>query len=199
MVGGTFSNFIMARFNADGTLDENFGDSGKVTTPIPGADALGVTEALAVAIQRDGKIVVAGDARTPGPGSRAAIVLVRYDSDGSLDNSFGAGGFVFGPTFLFGRAFAVAIDGDDRIVVAGDTPKAGNTDFGDFIVARFNANGSIDYELRPGRHRRHGCRRRDQRSTRPQGARRQFAARERIRADRRQRQQRRPRCRLRCR
>lgn len=143
MVGGTSSNFVMARFKADGTLDGDFGDSGKVTTPIPGA-ALGVTEALAVAIQRDGKIVVAGDARTPAPGSRAAIALVRYDSDGSLDNSFGSGGFVFGPTFLFGRAFAVAIDGNDRIVVAGDTPKAGNTDFGDFIVARFNANGSID-------------------------------------------------------
>ena len=144
MVGGTFSDFIMARFNADGTLDEDFGDDGKVTTPIPGADALGVKEALAVAIQRDGKIVVAGDASTPRPASRAAIVLVRYDSNGRLDNSFGAGGFVFGPTFLFGRAFAVAIDGDDRIVVAGDTPKAGNTDFGDFMVARFNANGSID-------------------------------------------------------
>ena len=51
---------------------------------------------------------------------------------------------MFGPTFLFGRAFAVAIDSEDRIVVAGDTPKDGNTDFGDFIVARFNANGSID-------------------------------------------------------
>lgn len=144
MVGGSFSDFIMARFNADGTLDKTFGDSGKVTTPIPGADALGVKEALAVAIQRDGKIVVAGDARTPRPASRAAIALVRYDGNGHLDNSFGAGGFVFGPTFLFGRAFAVAIDGDDRIVVAGDTPKAGNTDFGDFMVARFNANGSID-------------------------------------------------------
>jgi uncharacterized delta-60 repeat protein len=144
MVGGSLSDFIMARFNANGTLDENFGDNGKVTTPIPGADALGVKEALAVAIQRDGKIVVAGDASTPRPASRAAIVLVRYDSNGRLDNSFGAGGFVFGPTFLFGRAFAVAIDGDDRIVVAGDTPKAGNTDFGDFMVARFNANGSID-------------------------------------------------------
>jgi uncharacterized delta-60 repeat protein len=144
MVGGTFGNFIMARFKADGTPDEDFGDSGMVTTPIPGADALGVKEALAVAIQRDGKIVVAGDAATPRPGSRAAIVLVRYDSDGSIDNTFGDGGFAFGPTFLFGRAFAVKIDGEDRIVVAGDTPKAGNTDFGDFIVARFNANGSID-------------------------------------------------------
>lgn len=144
MVGGTSTNFVMARFKSDGTLDGDFGDNGKVTTPIPGSAALGITEALAVAIQRDGKIVVAGDARTPAPGSRAAIALVRYDSDGSLDNSFGSGGFVFGPTFLFGRAFAVAIDGNDRIVVAGDTPKAGNTDFGDFIVARFNANGSID-------------------------------------------------------
>ena len=144
MVGGTSANFIMARFNADGSLDGDFGDDGKVTTPIPGADALGVKEALAVAIQRDGKIVVAGDARTPSPGSRAAIALVRYDSNGRIDPTFGNGGFVFGPTFLFGRAFAVAIDGDDRIVVAGDTPKDGNTDFGDFIVARFNANGGID-------------------------------------------------------
>lgn len=144
MVGGSSSNFIMARFDTDGTLDEDFGDDGKVTTPIPGADALGAKEALAVAIQRDGKIVVAGDARTPAPGSRTAIALVRYDSNGSIDGTFGNDGFVFGPTFLFGRAFAVAIDSEDRIVVAGDTPKAGNTDFGDFIVARFNANGSID-------------------------------------------------------
>ncbi len=68
MVGGSLSDFIMARFNANGTLDENFGDDGKVTTPIPGADALGVEEALAVAIQRDGKIVVAGDASTPRSG-----------------------------------------------------------------------------------------------------------------------------------
>ena len=110
MVGGTSANFIMARFKTDGTLDDAFGDSGKVTTPIPGADALGVKEALAVAIQRDGKIVVAGDASTPRPASRAAIVLVRYDSNGSIDGTFGDGGFVFGPTFLFGRAFAVAID-----------------------------------------------------------------------------------------
>lgn len=144
MVGGTFANFIMARFNADGTHDKDFGDDGKVTTPIPGAEPFGVKEALAVALQSDGKIVVAGDARTPAPGSRAAIALVRYASDGSIDRSFGVDGFVFGPTFLFGRAFAVAIDGKDRIVVAGDTPTGGNTDFGDFLVARFNANGSID-------------------------------------------------------
>jgi uncharacterized delta-60 repeat protein len=144
MVGGTFSDFVMARFRADGTLDDSFGDSGKVTTPIVGSENSLPQEANAVAVQRDGKIVVAGNARTPNPGSRTAIALVRYNSDGSIDNTFGTGGFAFGPTFLFGRAFAVAIDGEDRIVVAGDTPVAGNVDFGDFIVARFLANGSID-------------------------------------------------------
>ena len=144
MVGGTFSNFIMARFNADGTLDDGFGDTGRVTTPIVGSQSSLPQEANAVALQRDGKIVVAGNARTPNPGSRTAIALVRYLSDGRIDDSFGDSGFVFGPTFLFGRAFAVAIDGEDRIVVAGDAPVAGNTDFGDFIVARFQPDGDID-------------------------------------------------------
>ena len=137
-------NFIMARFDADGTLDDGFGDSGRVTTPIVGSQTSLPQEANAVALQRDGKIVVVGNARTPNPGSRTAIALVRFLSDGSLDDSFGAGGFVFGPTFLFGRAFAVAIDSEDRIVVAGDTPVAGNMDFGDFIVARFQPDGDID-------------------------------------------------------
>ena len=144
MVGGSFTNFIMARFDADGTLDDGFGDSGRVTIPIIGSQTSLPQEASAVAVQRDGKIVVVGNARTPNPGSRTAIAIVRFKADGNLDDTFGTGGFVFGPTFLFGRAFAVAIDGEDRIVVAGDTPVAGNVDFGDFIVARFQPDGDID-------------------------------------------------------
>ena len=144
MVGGTSTDFIMARFNANGTLDDSFGDSGKVTLNIIGSDGSLPQEATAVTVQRDGKIVVAGSATVPRPDGRTAIALVRFDSRGNIDSSFDSDGFVFGPTFLFGRAFAVAIDSRDRIIVAGDTPVSGNTDFGDFIVARFNANGSID-------------------------------------------------------
>jgi uncharacterized delta-60 repeat protein len=143
MVGGTFANFVMARFRADGTLDDGFGDSGKVTTPIVGSDPNAQKEATAVTLQRDGKIVVAGSAVVPG-GNGQAIALVRYDSDGSIDDTFGDGGFAFGPTFVHGRAFAVAIDSQDRIVVAGDTPKDADPDFGDFVVARFRANGTLD-------------------------------------------------------
>lgn len=143
MVGGTFTDFVAARFNADGTLDDDFGDSGKFTTHIVGADALGQEEADAVALQRDGKIVIAGSATVPG-GNKQAIALVRLDSNGNIDNTFGTGGFVFGPTLVFGRAFAVAVDSQDRIVVAGDTPKDTDPDFGDFIVARYTSNGTLD-------------------------------------------------------
>jgi uncharacterized delta-60 repeat protein len=143
MVGGTFADFVAARFNSDGTLDDDFADSGKFTAHIVGADALGQEEATAVTLQRDGKIVIAGSATLPG-GNKQAIALVRLNGDGSIDNSFGTGGFLFGPTLVFGRAFAVAIDSQDRIVVAGDTFKDAAPDFGDFIVARFTSNGVLD-------------------------------------------------------
>jgi uncharacterized delta-60 repeat protein len=143
MVGGTFADFVAARFNSDGTLDDDFADSGKFTAHIVGADALGQEEATAVTLQRDGKIVIAGSATVPG-GNKQAITLVRLNGDGSIDNSFGTGGFLFGPTLVFGRAFAVAIDSQDRIVVAGDTFKDAAPDFGDFIVARFTSNGVLD-------------------------------------------------------
>jgi uncharacterized delta-60 repeat protein len=150
MVGGTFTDFIMARFNANGSIDADFGDNGKVTTNIFGSDASLPQEANAVAVQRDGKIVVAGSATIPRPDGRTAIALVRYNSDGSIDTSFNGTGFAFGPTFIFGRAFAVAIDSRDRIVVAGDTFKPSTTDSSDFIVARFNANGTVDSSFNQG-------------------------------------------------
>jgi uncharacterized delta-60 repeat protein len=101
-------------------------------------------------LQRDGKIVVAGSAVIPGASGGQAIALVRYNSNGTVDTSFNGTGFAFGPTFVHGRAFAVAIDSQDRIVVAGDTPKDADPDFGDFIVARFKSNGTLDTSFGQG-------------------------------------------------
>jgi uncharacterized delta-60 repeat protein len=142
MVGGTFTDFVMARFNADGTIDNAFGTggNGKVTTHIAGSDPFAQQEATAVALQRDGKIVVAGSATLPNAGNQQAIALVRYNSNGTIDTSFNGDGFILG---VLGRAFAVAVDSHDRIVIAGDTPRAG-PDFGDFLVARFKPDGSAD-------------------------------------------------------
>src|SRR5262249_10631524 len=89
LVGGSFftskiSEFALARYKTDGSLDKTFGGSGKVTT------AMGKgCEANAVAIQSDGKIVLAGDVNDAG---KSNFALVRYNPDGTLDNSFNSTG-----------------------------------------------------------------------------------------------------------
>ncbi|MET0772137.1 MAG: hypothetical protein ABWZ82_03555 [Candidatus Limnocylindrales bacterium] len=135
MVGGTFVDFVMARFLADGTLDPGFGEGGMVTTDLQPDQQ---EEALAVAIAPDGSIVVAGYS-----GFDATMALARYLPDGSLDPSFGTGGIVAGTTP--GRLYAVAIDAHGHIVVAGgrDIPD-GTTDFSDLLLARFLVDGTLD-------------------------------------------------------
>jgi uncharacterized delta-60 repeat protein len=142
MVGGnagTGSDFVLARYKADGTLDETFGvaGTGLVSTDISG----GADEAYGVALQSDGRIIVVGKARV---GSSDDFAVVRYDIDGVLDTTFGTQGKVM-TDFAGGRdrAFGVAIQTDDRIVVVGDAimPAPGNTDF---AVARYSANGAPD-------------------------------------------------------
>src|SRR5207302_934197 len=88
--------FALARYNVDGSLDTSFGSGGMVTTPIGNIIAADLPYggvANAVAIQPDGTIVAAGANLVPYPG-RGNFALVRYDSDGSLDSSFGNGGKV---------------------------------------------------------------------------------------------------------
>ena len=84
------SDFALARYNPDGSLDASFGDGGRVITPVgPARD-----EAYSLAVQSDDKIVVAGWSSN---GSDYDFALVRYNSNGSLDTSFGAGGKVMTP------------------------------------------------------------------------------------------------------
>ena len=139
IVGGGYLDFLVARFNADGTPDTTFGSVGRVTTDFTGGS--GMERARAVAIQPDGKLVVAGEAS---PGFTANLAaLARYNTDGSLDTTFGGDGKVLEEAPL-GRAFAVAIQPDGKIVIAGDFPVDNPNDHGDVMVARFNADGSPD-------------------------------------------------------
>lgn len=132
MVGGTATDFILARFDTDGTLDETFDVDGKVTTNMVTGEQ---EEALGVAIQTDGKIVVVGyTGQTVGP---SVFALARYLPNGTLDDTFGVGGKAIGN--VAGRAFAVALQPDGRIVVAGDEPANE-----DYVVARFEPNGTLD-------------------------------------------------------
>src|SRR5207248_1833694 len=79
--------FALARYASNGSLDPSFGNGGKVTTLIGGNNCDG----SAVAIQADGKIIVGGDSYN---GTSYDFTLARYNSNGTLDSSFGTGGIV---------------------------------------------------------------------------------------------------------
>ncbi len=133
----TYGNkdFVLARFDQNGSLDTSFdGGTGRVITHINPSDT---DEANAIAIQRDGKIIVVGYVNN---GSANNFALVRYNPDGSPDISFGTNGIVT-TSIVAGNseAKAVAIQSDGKIVVIG----CDSADF-NFALARYNQNGSLD-------------------------------------------------------
>jgi uncharacterized delta-60 repeat protein len=133
VVAGTAdSKFALARYNANGKLDSSFDGDGIATTDIGGAIA------SSVAIQADGKIVVAG--RTDDK-----FVLARYDTNGMLDSSFDSDGIVTTPGADFYVSFTsvrLAVQADARIVICGSTLDPGTASYSTLI--RYNVDGSLD-------------------------------------------------------
>ena len=148
MAGGTFTDFILARFAADGSIDRGFGFLGDGTVTTDMGSGFISEEATAVAVQADGGIVVAGytaiDNAPPNPDRPPTFALARYTAAGRLDTSFGRQRRV--SANVNGRAYAIAIQPDGRIVVAGEFSfeSTNGSDFGDFTVARFKADGNLD-------------------------------------------------------
>jgi uncharacterized delta-60 repeat protein len=132
--GGTY-NFMVVRYHPDGTPDNSFGTGGFVNTPVLSGDDY----AYAVALQPDGKIILAGQAAN---GTSSDFALVRYNTDGSLDTTFDTDGKVTTPV-LDGSdiAFAVAVQPDGKIVAAGSATSNSNSDF---ALVRYNTDGSLD-------------------------------------------------------
>ena len=131
------SGFALARFNANGTLDNTFGKRGEVTTSFASGIYTGAT-ARAVGIQGDGKIVVAG--YTSGNTYAAQQwALARYNTNGTLDTTFGSGGKVISAISPSGNViYGLAIQLDGKLLVAGDY----NAEY--FAVGRYNSNGTFD-------------------------------------------------------
>jgi uncharacterized delta-60 repeat protein len=143
LAGYNVHDFALVRFNSDGLLDNGFGSNGKVITAFGGYDHT----ANAVAIQSDGKIVAGGghylfDEATWGT-YFFGIDLARYNSDGSLDTSFGVGGKVSNSLGDGYFANDVAIQADGKIVAAGN-----NYDAGSLVLVRYNGttNARFDFD-----------------------------------------------------
>ena len=133
-------NVALARYNPDGSLDTTFGNGGKVVNDFgQGLESY----AIDVTIQPDGRIIIAGE-------SAYAFLVARYNSNGTLDTTFGNGGFRevnFGDlSWDHGRD--VLLQDDGKIIVVGtaeiDTP------YNSFAVARFNPDGSLDQSFGNG-------------------------------------------------
>ena len=130
--GGRGGRFALVRYLADGTLDDTFGGDGKVFTNFTAR----FDGAFDLELQADGRLVAAGMA-----GGFNRFALARYNSDGTLDTSFGGDGkvttnFTAGGDFAFG----VAIQTDGKIVAVGRAGGSG----GRVAVARYNNNGTLD-------------------------------------------------------
>ncbi|MFN7845578.1 MAG: T9SS type A sorting domain-containing protein [Bacteroidota bacterium] len=133
-------DFALIRYNIDGTMDSTFGGDGLVTSSLFGSDDY----AYALAIQPDGKIVAAGYSYHTSY-SQKVFSVARYNTDGTLDATFGAGGKAFA-NFGSGdqNAYGVALQADGKIVLAGTGLFNPTPIDSRFCVARFTTTGSLD-------------------------------------------------------
>ncbi len=129
-------DFALARFNTDGSLDSSFGTGGLVTTDFGTGDA----QAQSIAIQPNGQLVVAGFAFT---GSSDEFAVARYNTDGTLDSSFGTDGVVTtGFAGSDAMAYAVALAPGGDIIVGGTTTMSATGT--DFALAAYTSSGTLD-------------------------------------------------------
>ena len=130
-VNGT-SDFALARFNSNGTIDNSFGNGGVVSTHTGDYG-----EILSLAIQSDGKIIAVGHSFEDNF-QTGKITLARYNTDGSLDNSFGDNGITKTSIGTSDLGYDIKLY-DNKIFIVGSTTDAdGGTDM---LVSSFNNDG----------------------------------------------------------
>ncbi len=138
LYNGTNTDIEVARYNADGSPDNSFNGNGKVITPIYSS----FDDGNNIVLLPDGKILVGGRANTSV--SNSDLALVRYNSNGSLDNSFNGNGKLTLriPNSTIASADRVLLQPDGKIVAL--SPSSSDGSIYDFALIRFNANATLD-------------------------------------------------------
>ena len=125
---------------APGGLDTTFGSNGKVKTDFNRNNDL----AYGMALQSDGKVIVAGISFAGISAEGGDFAVARYNTNGTLDTSFGVGGKVTTDFGLTETASSVVVQSDGKIIVAGGTYPIFPSSGGQFALVRYNSNGSLD-------------------------------------------------------
>ncbi len=126
------TNLQIPAWAADGDLDTSFSGDGIVSTLV-GSDG---SESYSAVIQGDGKILVAGYSWIDSI-SRSDFAIVRFNSNGTLDTSFGTGGQVTTNFVSSSEIYSIALQSDGKIVAAGYSDN-------DSAIARYNSDGTLD-------------------------------------------------------
>jgi uncharacterized delta-60 repeat protein len=116
-IRGFYSDFALARYTDNGTLDPTFGTGGKVLTDLGGT--AGIASLVA---QTNGRIVAGGTAG-------GDFAVARYTDNGSLDQTFGAGGTVLTDLGGYDALSAIVVQPNGKIVAAGSSNAHGTLDF----------------------------------------------------------------------
>jgi len=132
---------IILRGNASaqaGNLDSTFGINGKVTTSLASGNEGNIIYDMEV--QSDGKIIAVGKADIPGPPD-CAYGLARYQTNGKLDSTFAGYGAIMGGfgNYTYSSARLIVLQADGKILIGGDAFYS--------AMARYNSNGTIDYDF----------------------------------------------------
>jgi uncharacterized delta-60 repeat protein len=137
VAGESNNNFAVARYLANGTLDNTFGQNGQATFDFGGID-----RCKALALQNDGKLLLVGSQRGTAPGSTFDFAVVRLLTNGTLDPDFGIGGLAAADfNNSDDEAFAIVVQNDGKIVLGGEHTPTTNSNA---ALVRFNANGTVD-------------------------------------------------------
>ena len=138
-IGPAGDDFALARYLADGSLDPTFGNGGIVTTDV-GNPVDNFEGAMSVKVQNDGKIVVGGQSSTTE--FEAVFSLARYNSNGTLDSSFGTGGKVTTAIYSFGDSlYEIQLQSDGKILAVGSTYDGSQSKL---ALVRYTSSGALD-------------------------------------------------------
>jgi len=137
--GGSGDDFLLVRFNSDGTLDNTFGNNGKVVTNVSSGNDV----VRGLALQSDGKIIAVGYAGMV----NEYLSIIRYNTDGTIDNSFATNGM--DSLLIYDNPGSdrtvpndVKIQADGKIVVVGFVENSGG--ILNCMAVRYNTNGTLD-------------------------------------------------------
>jgi uncharacterized delta-60 repeat protein len=137
--GNNQNHIQLIRYNNDGSLDNGFGTGGLVSTEVSF-----YSSAEAVIIQPDGKILIGGTYHTGDFANIYHLLVARYLPNGTLDNTFGTNGLAMPEPGFSEELTDMVLQQDGKIVVGGGFSDDISMGLQSFMVARFNANGSLD-------------------------------------------------------